>query len=45
MKDAKAARDYFNQSQGRLCYANSKLDDPKISEAERGEWLGQRDGI
>jgi hypothetical protein len=40
MKDAKAARDYFNQV--KEDYAMPvKADDPAVSEEERGEWLGQ----
>ena len=43
MKDAKAARDYFNQV--KEDYAMPiKADDPGISEAERGEWLSQMEG-
>ena len=40
MKDAKAARDYFNQIKEDYAMP-MQVDDPKISEAERGEWLGQ----
>jgi hypothetical protein len=40
MKDAKAARDYFNKV--KEDYAMPiKADDPAVSEKERGEWLGQ----
>ena len=40
MKDAKTARDYFNQV--KQDYAMPvKADDPAVSEAERGEWLSQ----
>ena len=43
MKDAKAARDYFNQV--KQDYAMPvKADDPAVSEAERGEWLSQMEG-
>jgi hypothetical protein len=43
MKDAKAARDYFNQV--KEDYAMPiKADDPAVSEAERGEWLSQMEG-
>ena len=40
MKDAKAARDYFNQVKEDYAMPMQE-DDPAISEAERGEWLGQ----
>jgi len=40
MKDAKAARDYFNQIKEDYAMP-MQADDPGISEAERGEWLGQ----
>ena len=40
MKDAKTARDYFNQV--KEDYAMPvQADSPEISEEERGEWLGQ----
>jgi len=40
MKDAKAARDYFNKV--KEDYAMPiQADDPGVSEAERGEWLSQ----
>ena len=43
MKDAKAARDYFNKV--KEDYAMPiKADDPAVSEAERGEWLSQMEG-
>tara|TARA_R100000808_G_scaffold10659_1_gene28192 strand:+ start:28117 stop:29208 length:1092 start_codon:yes stop_codon:yes gene_type:complete len=42
-KDAKTARDYFNQI--KEDYAMPiKADDPGVSEAERGEWLSQMEG-
>jgi hypothetical protein len=43
MKDAKAARDYFNKV--KEDYAMPvKADDPAVSEAERSEWLSQMEG-
>ena len=43
MKDAKAARDYFNQIKEDYAMP-MQADDPGISEAERGEWLSQMEG-
>jgi len=42
-KDAKTARDYFNQI--KTDYAMpTEANDPGVSEAERGEWLSQMEG-
>ena len=43
MKDAKTARDYFNQVKEDYAMP-MQADDPGISEAERGEWLSQMEG-
>ena len=40
MKDAKAARDYFNQVKEEYAMPNESFD-AGVSEEERGEWLGQ----
>jgi len=40
MKDAKAARDYFNKVKEDYAIP-TEVDDPGVSEAERGEWLSQ----
>lgn len=43
MKDAKTARDYFNQVKEDYAMP-MQADDPAVSEAERGEWLSQMEG-
>ncbi len=43
MKDAKAARDYFNKVKEDYAMP-MQADDPAVSEAERGEWLSQMEG-
>jgi len=43
MKDAKEARDYFNQVKEDYAMP-MQADDPGISEEERGEWLSQMEG-
>ena len=43
MKDAKTARDYFNQVKEDYAMP-TQADDSGISEAERGEWLSQMEG-
>jgi hypothetical protein len=40
MKDAREARDYFNQIKEDYAMP-MQADDPGVSEEERGEWLGQ----
>ena len=43
MKDAKAARDYFNKIKEDYAMP-TQANDPAVSEAERGEWLSQMEG-
>ena len=43
MKDAREARDYFNQIKEDYAMP-MQADDPGISEEERGEWLSQMEG-
>jgi len=43
MKDAKTARDYFNQVKEDYAMP-TEANSPEISEAERGEWLSKMEG-
>ena len=43
-KDARTARDYFNQIKEDYAMPTEAGVDPGVSEAERGEWLSQMEG-
>jgi len=43
-KDARAARDYFNQIKEDYAMPTEAGVDPGVSEADRGEWLSQMEG-